>query len=518
MTVDARTRLRQLGQLDLGAWVEIATGDELWSVQQRIAEAISKPHSRVCVPSCNSSGKTWLAGRIALAFYDAFTPGTPCESCGGPCGGAKIITTSSKFEHLKDNLWGEIRLAYMAAKRRGMEPAGRLYEGDNLRLESAPKHFITGHNPRSAEGMQGYHAPHKLILGDEATALDEQISQGVTGLLASGDARLLLIFNPTTPDTWAAAETRAPRTEVIKITAWDTPHFTGEHAPAGASLVTPDFLAELSEKGMGEGTYEWTTRVCADFWDLSDDTLIPEIWYDRSTNQQGVEGTRSLGVDMATYGSAENVIAFRSGNHIERIQVYPAMRMDTFWRGPVMQAALEFDPDYVIYDGDGVGAGVSGEADGILRVMRPGTQALAFRGALKTSDRFHNARAAWYWALRRRFESDAIRIGFRDDKLRAQLTQIHYSVTAAGDIRIETKEEMRKRGFESPDRADAVMYACALQDSLPLPVSPANASQVKFFGVADHSEEAMWRRSRDPKLKEPRWREVNAVTGIPDDW
>src|SRR5258705_552806 len=80
--------------------------------RRRVARAISVPRAKVVVPSCNASGKTHLAARLALAFYDSFKPGTPCDICGGPCGGAKVITTSSKWDHLHDNLWGEIRMAY----------------------------------------------------------------------------------------------------------------------------------------------------------------------------------------------------------------------------------------------------------------------------------------------------------------------------------------------------------------------------------------------------------------------
>ena len=99
-TTNARDRVRRLGQLDLGAWIETATDSQLWSIQRKICTAISKPNARVTVPSSFASGKTAVAGRIALAFYDAFTPGTPCNYCGGPCAGAKVITISSKYEHL----------------------------------------------------------------------------------------------------------------------------------------------------------------------------------------------------------------------------------------------------------------------------------------------------------------------------------------------------------------------------------------------------------------------------------
>lgn len=515
--LDPRTRLRQGGQANLGAWIRTATGEKLWSVQAFIALAASRYRSRVAVPSCNASGKTWLAARIALAFYDSFAPGTPCVLCGGPCGGSKVVTTSSKFEHLKDNLWGEIRTVHpRLVERVGM--GGRLYEGDNLRLEDSPSHFIVGHNPKATEGMQGYHAAHKLIIGDEATALDEELTSGITGLLASGDSRLFLIANPTTAETWFATEANTEGTELVRIKAWDTPLFTGEDHPPGAALITPEFLDYLKAHGMGPGTYEWTTRVEAEFWTVGEDVLIPDDWYGRALGAPTEAGAgRQLGIDMATYGSAENVICWREGSTILRVDAFPAMRQELFWSGPVLEATQRFEPHWVVYDADGVGAGVSGEADRLRRHMTWGGQVLGFRGALKTASQYHNARSAWYWALRKRFERPGgVTVAPVDHKLRAQLTNIKYGVTAAGAIKVETKEEMKRRGKESPDRADAVMYAFAFSEDLPTPTAPSPAATLtQSYGVEDRSEDAMWRRDLGSL---DRRRLVDAVWGTPLDW
>ena len=43
--------------------------------------------------------------------------------------------------------------------------------------------------------------------------------------------------------------------------------------------------------------------------------------------------------------------------------------------------------------------------------------------------------------------------------LAKQLVAIKYKITSKGPIAVETKDEMRKRGVPSPDRADALAYA-----------------------------------------------------------
>lgn len=495
-TENARERLRSLGQGDLGAWIELAEGKELWSIQRKVALAISKRRARVAVPSCNASGKTHLAARLALAFYDSFTPGTPCEWCGGPCRGSKIITTSSKAQHLEDNLWGEIRMAFPEIQKRvGFD--GYLPPKDTF-LDHKPNHFIIGQTAEHAEGFQGYHAAHKLIIGDEATSVTEEVSQGITSLLSSGDSRLLLIFNPTTDDTYAAKQTRAKNTTTIKITAYDTPNFTDEPVPDGSNLISPAFLDDLRDQGMGPGSYEWETRVLANFWGMGDDNLIVPEWYDIALLTAQYSGTRQLGIDLAPYGTSENVIGFRDGNTMKEIRSWPAMRPDLFFQGPVTDAIIKYNPDYVVYDADGVGAGAIGYAEQAAKHMRVESQLIPFRGSLSSSTAYNNTRSAWWWALRTRFQFKQISLAFDDPKTNEQLIDIRYSISA-GAIRVETKAEMKKRGVPSPDRGDTCMYSFAMSDDLPVPEAPTERMAEDTFGVHSYSEEEMWRRRLEDK-------------------
>jgi hypothetical protein len=418
-STSARDRLRMLGQRDLGAYIEIGTGKKLWSVQRRIASAVSVPRSKVVVPSCNASGKTHLAARIALAFYDSFKPGTPCRICKGPCGGAKIITTSSKLEHLEDNLWGEIRVAYPdLVKNVGFE--GRLLPG-TPRLEGGPHWWVIGLVAEKEEGFQGYHAAHKLILGDEATSIKEAVAHGITGLLASGDSRLFLILNPTTADTYAANMSRAPGVETIRITAWDTPHFTEEEIPEGSNLITPRFLEELKSQGRGQArtSGRLESRPSSGTWPTTTSSRCPGSPVLRDAALRGHPGARHRHGHVRHQRERHHL---RDGNEIVWQRIFPSMRQDTFWQGPVTKAVLEVEPHYVIYDADGVGAGVSGYAETVGRKMiRWNGQILPFRGAMGVEGRYKNSRSMWWWNLRRALEHGALHIRVRDPKLESQL-------------------------------------------------------------------------------------------------
>lgn len=532
-----RERLRSAGQANLGAWVMAARNLELWSIQQDILTELSVPRAKLVVPSTNASGKTFLAAQAAIAFYDAYTPGTPCVQCDpdgtkGGCRGSKVLTTSSKEIHLKDNLWGEIRMALSDLARKGIEMPGTLAPADTFLADSWGNHFIRGQVATKEEGFQGYHAAHKLIIGDEATAVSEEVARGITSLMATADTRLLLIFNPTTNETYAAQMSRSPRVKVIKITAFDTPHFTGERVPEGANLTTPEFLEDLIAQGMGPGSYEWTTRILANFWDKGDDVLIPPGWVHAAKNRDAlILGTIGVGIDLAPYGTAENGIGVRRGDNLVSLTATPSMRVDHYINGdpddpgtlsPVQRVIRDYGPWVIVFDADGVGAGAIGEFTRLhewaikRRYMQQGSLIIPFRGGHRVNDNFLNNRSAWWWALRKRFERGQIAMQVLDPKLDEQLSQMTYEITNTGQIKVETKKDMRARGLVSPDRADTVMYTFAYSEELPNPQLKPESQFVVTAGYAiDRSEDAMWRRDLTANRR-PR-REINPVTGIPDD-
>ena len=108
-------------------------------------------------------------------------------------------------------------------------------------------------------------------------------------------------------------------------------------------------------------------------------------------------------------------------------------------------------PTHVV-DVVGLGAGVYD------RLVELGVPVTPYNGGEAPFDkeRFVNARAEDYWNLREIFEGGEIDIDELDDVLAAQLGSIKWTVDSRGRIKIESKDDMRKRGLPSPDRADTL--------------------------------------------------------------
>jgi hypothetical protein len=106
---------------------------------------------------------------------------------------------------------------------------------------------------------------------------------------------------------------------------------------------------------------------------------------------------------------------------------------------------------------DVVGVG----ADVYDRLIEFGLPVTPYNGgeAPYDKERFVNARAEDYWNPREIFETSEIDIDELDDKVAAQLGSIKWTVDPRGRIKIESKDDMRKRSMPSPDRTDTVAMA-----------------------------------------------------------
>jgi hypothetical protein len=75
-------------------------------------------------------------------------------------------------------------------------------------------------------------------------------------------------------------------------------------------------------------------------------------------------------------------------------------------------------------------------------------------------EKFANLKAELYWGLRLRLQAGDMG-GLKDDRAIGQLSGIRYGLNPRGQIFIEKKDDARKRGVKSPDRAESIMLAFA---------------------------------------------------------
>lgn len=423
----------------------------LWDKLEQINNNIVN-HRRVVIPSGHGVGKTWNVARLALWFLVCFPP-------------AKVITTAPTWPQVKSILWAELTKAYNSA----LIPIG----GEMLttRLNLREDWFAIGLSTREevatrdfgAAKFQGFHSPNLLIILDEGAGVSHAIWVASENLITGQNNKIVAIGNPMSPTGDFYEKCKSPLWHKIKISCFDHPNIkTGKNIIPGA--VTKEWIKDRQEE-WGESSPLWQAKVLGEFPTEGTDTLIPLSWAETSAllNLKPV-GDKKFGADLARYGADMTVFtAFHGG-----VQIF----LDAFNKKDLMWAVgktLIYNKQYKFQYMGGDDSGLGGGYIDRLLEQDIDIEPLIFGAKAIESDKFFNLKAEMYWVLRDAIKNKEIKL-IDDKELINQLSSIKYSYTSKGQIKIESKDDMKKRGLKSPDKADATAIAwyCSIKKNEPV--------------------------------------------------
>ncbi|MHB8573561.1 MAG: hypothetical protein ACYDAY_11520 [Candidatus Dormibacteria bacterium] len=421
-----------------------ARGVEFWPHQQNILTAVATSR-RTAVASCNSIGKDFSAAHLVGWFVA--TRHHPL-----------VITTAPTDRQVRHVLWGELRR--LASKLGDLPTPGvQEWKGRDGEL------IAVGFKAKDAEPerFQGYHAENVLIIVDEASGVDEKVYSGIESAMASGNARLLLISNPTRSSgaLFDAFHRRREAYRCIQIGAEDTPNFQGAGVVA-PYLITPEWADEVALDAGKDSDY-YGVKVLGRFPSDDPAALVPLHLAQAALERELVpcDGPKEIGVDVARFGDDDSVFVARDGPNVPRIDVVHGH--DTVEvANKTRDIVVELGCVAAKVDDIGVGAGV---VDNLKRILPDGVKLTGINvgEAAGDSERFANKRAEYWWGLRERFHQGDINLGGLQPRLAARLiaevTGVRYFTTPAGKIQIEAKEKFKERLGRSPDLGDALMLA-----------------------------------------------------------
>ena len=405
---------------------------------------------RSMVPTHNS----WTAGMLAAWWIDTH-----------PVGEAIVVSTAPTYKQVHAVLWEEIRKQHRIG---GLDGTVNLADEWTINAQLVGM----GRKPadHDAHGFQGIHRRYVLVIIDEACGVPANIYTAVEAITTNADCRILAIGNPDDPNTEFGAICKpGSGWNVIRVRSQDSPNFTGEDVPDALRhlLPTPEWVEDAAKR-WGVDSPLYTSKVEGEFPEVGDNTLIPSRWITEAQNRDcPPEHPISVSADVARFGKDKTIIGVREGRRFRIVRTISSSPT-TVTAGEVRHAMADSYATRARIDGVGVGGGVVD----LLREQGVLTDDLQAGGRAMDSERFANARAEWFWGLRKRFEDGDIDIDPGDDELAAQLGSIRYEYTSRGQIKIESKDDMLKRGLPSPDRADALMLAYAVTPAAGQMVEP----------------------------------------------
>ena len=242
------------------------------------------------------------------------------------------------------------------------------------------------------------------------------------------------------------------------------PYYYLQALPSDNSYNSPEYLESL--KDLPEAEYQ---RYAMGNWDFADDPnqLIAFEWFKQCTTPDELKQNRNertiLAVDVARSGDDKTVFCYLCGGKVLKFEEYS--KMDTT-EGALLAIAkaheLNIAPEDIIIDVVGVGGG-------FYDTMRhKGYQPNEFVGGAKAEStpdffKFKNRRSEGFWLLREAFRKNEIELN-DNQLLQNEILNIRYS-TDEKMIKIEAKEQIKKRIGKSTDYADALSMAIWLQRS-----------------------------------------------------
>jgi phage terminase large subunit len=421
-------------------------GHDLWSKQREILRSVAT-RRRTAVKACHASSKTFTAADAVLWWITHQPEGI-------------AVTTAPTWMQVEEQIWGHIRSAAQGSRIDYPKPTA-------TSLRWGPNRYAIGISTNDGVRFQGFHGP-VLVVVDEAPGVLPPIWEAIEGIRAGGNVRVLALGNPviSSGPFYDAFTSNRESWNLITISALDTPNLAG---------LTLEHLLQLSEEELDQNPrpylttrrwvkekyYEWgpehplfQSRVLGQFPLQSEEALFNLSWLEAAKYRDSGDGPMYAGLDVAGPGETETVLYVRCGRRIVFFKAWS----DQDARGAVVAALQPFKGrlEGIYVDTVGIGHFMA------QHLRDHGFEVIDINVGSASSDpqKYYNLKAELYWGARLRFESGDV-AGLEDEKTISQLAGIRYSHNSRGQTVIESKEDARKRGVKSPDRAEALILAFA---------------------------------------------------------
>jgi hypothetical protein len=408
--------------------------------QQQALDAIAR-HDRIAIRSGHGIGKSALLAWLVLWF--GFT-----RSAG------KIPSTAPTSHQLEDVLLAEVRkwLDKMRARGWGYLARQVTITQEAIRFPSGTFAALRTGSKDRPEALQGFHAADLLFLLDEASGIEDVVFEVAGGALSTPGAKVVMTGNPTRTSGYFYNAFHGMRE-----------HWHCMHVPCSASSqVSADYI-EQARQQYGEHSNRYRVRVLGEFPLEEDDVLVPlhlcESAIDRDVAMQRFAPV--WGLDVARFGDDSSALAKRRGNKLlERVKELKKRDLMevTGWLKREYESADEEDrPSEILIDSIGLGAGV---LDRALELNLPVRGVNVGEAPSSDSGHYLRLRDELWWKMRQWFEGRDVCIP-EDPRLIGELTSVRYKLESTGKLRVEPKDDMKKRGMRSPDFAEALMLTFA---------------------------------------------------------
>lgn len=371
----------------------------------------------------------------------------------------KIVVTSPSQKQLSITLWAELAkwLQRSALKDWFVWQAEKMFfkEHGGQQWFAAQRTANTRNSPdEQAETLAGLHEDFLLIIADEASGIPDPVFRPLESTLTRMCNLCLLTFNPTRSKGFAF------ETHNKDAKNWFPIHWSAEES----DNVTKESIDRYAEK-YGRDSNFFKIRVLGIPPTDSDGTVIAWSWIQDAIDRE-VEPNENdkivASLDVGA-GGDDSALVTRLGPRVYPLEVCSYTEASML-ADHMVRPILTSEARVVLIDNIGVGWGVESLLRERLQRHEIDVIAVNVGHQAYNPHRFFRLRDELWWRLRGEFENGTISIP-NDPLLHGDLNTPRYQ-EVGGKLKIETKKEIKARGIESPNRADALMQTAIYEPSL----------------------------------------------------
>lgn len=325
-------------------------------------------------------------------------------------------------------------------------------------IENASSWFATAQSCRkeNSEAFAGQHAASStsFYLFDEGSGVENVIYEVAEGGLTDGEPMFFVFGNPTRNSG-----------AFYDIFHKDRDRWHTYKVDSREAQITNKATIEEWKQRYGEDSDFFKVRVRGEFPSASIRQLIPtgDVEGAMARELPVFENDRALaliGVDIARYGDDSTVLRVRSGRNArfaaERYKGLSGVQVAEKIINMINYCRTQLGFRRVIVFGDGGGLG--GPVLDIVRSRGYTAYDVNFGAGAEEKDMYADKRSEMWCRMR-----DWMKVGCLDDDadLKDDLTAPEYTIDEKGRFRLESKDDMKKRGLHSPDNGDALALTFA---------------------------------------------------------
>ena len=476
---------------DPSAWVDDFTDLTLHGYQRDVLD-LFKEHDRVAVRGPHGLGKTFT-GSVVVWWFSTTSVGLGVDW--------KCASTATAWRQLTKFLWPEIRrlAKHIDWDALGIEKPRRHVELLDLSLKLGDGEAFAAASDDETN-LEGVHGKRVLYVYDEAKGIPRETWEATEGAFSNAGPETdydAFAFGMSTPG--------APIGEFYDIHKGRRSDWYPVHVTLEQTIEAGQNSAEWAAKRKtewGETSAVYQNRVLGNFAANDEDSLIPLSWVEQSMEAwreyfddgNNPSGAPRFGVDVARHGKDKTVTARKVSNVIVDIEAEDYTDSVTEL-GDRVALKMGRMGSTACVDADGMGAGTADR----LRTLKGDSATTVFHGnghdewtdATGELTAFNNRSAAWYDIYQALNPENPHRLLLPpSDELLGDLTGPRLVNDSGGKIKLESKDQTKRRLGRSPDYGDAVVMA----NWSPPPEPPAPNEWVGTDGGSEIA--ATYRRTR----------------------